>query len=322
MSLLKTLTTLTGVLFLSFTIMAQSVDEAGAKYNEGNEFYKEKNFASAVKSYEEALKIAKSAGPDAADLKSNIEKQLLNSYYNSAKNQYKKAKYDAAIATFEKTYAFANEIGDNSKAKASKSYIARVRTSKGTSLLKDNNTDDAFSEFKMATEISPKYYKAYFGLMLVYKDQDDMANMMANADKVLELGASDTKASKTVKKTKSTASKALLNAGAKEIQSGSSKKAIEYINDSFKYADGSSMSYYYLALAYNKENNWAEAISSCEKAISMDPEKDKSDIYFTMGQAYEGNGDSAKACESYKKVSTGPNVDAAKYQITQVLKCG
>jgi len=40
-----------------------------------------------------------------------------------------------------------------------------------------------------------------------------------------------------------------------------------------------------------------------------------------LAQAYQGNGDNANACANFKKVKEGPNVDAAKYQVEQVLKC-
>ncbi len=321
MSILKKSLLVVGMLFFTIGVIGQSVEDAGAKYNEGNEFYKEKDYASAITSYEAAIGIANEVGVDAADLKSSIEKQLLNSYYGGAKAKYKKGKFDEAIELFQKTNVLAEELGDASKAKNSKSYVAKVRTSKGSSLLKAGKVDEAFAEYSTAIEILPNYYKAYYGLMLVYKSKGDMANMMANADKVLELGADNSKAQKTVKKTKSTASKALVNAGAKEIQSGSASKAIKFINDSFKYSAGNANAYYYLTLAYSSESNWDKAITSAEKAISMEPEKDKSDINFTLGQAYEGKGDSANACAAYKNVTTGPNVEAAKYQMTQVLKC-
>lgn len=321
MGILKKAFLLVGMVLITAGVMAQSVEEAGSKYNEGNEFYKAKDYSSAINSYEAAIGIAKAAGADAEGLLVSIEKQLLNSYYAEGKVQYKAGKFDASIALFEKTFALAEELGDAKKSNNSKSYIAKVRTSKGTSLRKANKMDEAFAEYTMAIEILPNYYKAYYGLMLLYKSQGEYAKMMTSADKVIEIGATNPKAEKTVKKTKSTTSKALVNAGAKEIQEGSAKKAIEFINNSFKYSAGNANAYYYLALAYSKEKNWTEAISAAEKAIATEPEKDKGDIYFALGQAHEGNGDSANACVAYKKVTTGPNIEAAKYQITQVLKC-
>lgn len=305
-----------------FTVVAiaQSVEEAGAKYNEGNEFYKEKDYASALTAYEAALNIANDAGADADGLKGSIEKQLMNAYYGNAKTQYKAREFDASIASFEKTFALAEQLGDESKQKNSKSYIAKVRTSKGDTFLKKNNIEDAMAEYRMAIEIKPTYYKAYYGFVQVYKVQGDMENMMLNADKVIEYASGNPKTAKYVTKAKSTTSKTLVNAGAKELEKGNGRKAAEFINQSFDYAPGDANAYYYLTLAYNKTSSWDDAIKAANTGIGLEVE-DKSNTYFALGQAFEGKGDAEGACNSYKSVTSGPNVDAAKYQIAQVLKC-
>ena len=322
MSLLKRSVLFLGVLFISVSLMGQSVADAGGLYNDGNTYYKEKDYSSAVTAYEEALEMARLVGSEADDLKGKIETQLVKAYYADATGLYKKKKFDEAIAAYEKTAVFAKEVGDTDRAKKSTTNIAKVRTTKGTSLLKQNKVDDAIVEFDKSLEIYPKYYKTFYGMMLAYKSKDDMTKMMENADKVIEYGGANSKAAKTVKKTKSTVSKALINAGAKEIQRERPAGAIQYINDSFKYADGGANAYYYLALAYSKEGKFDDAISAAQKAISIEPEKDKSDVYFALGLAYEGKGDNTNACDAYKKVTSGPNVEAAKYQMTQVIKCG
>lgn len=309
-----------GMVMFTVIALAQSVEDAGAKYNEGNEFYKEKSYGSAVTAYEAALNIAKEVGADADGLKGSIEKQLMNAYYGNGKLQYKGREFDAAIASFERAYALSEQLGNGSMKTKTTKYIAKVRSTKGNSLLKSNKVDEAFAEYEMAIEILPTYVNAYYGKGLVYKSKDDMANMMINMDKAIELGADNPKAAKIVKKAKSTASKALVNAGAKEIQNENGKKAAEYITASFNYAPGNAKAYYYLALAYNKTKNWNEAVDAANKAISMEAD-DKGDMYFALGQACEGRGDAAGACAAYKNVTSGPNVEAAKYQVAQVLKC-
>lgn len=305
---------------LAVVVMAQSVEEAGAKYNEGNEYFKEKDYSNAVTAYEAALNTAKEAGTDADDLRGSIEKQLMNAYFKNGLAKYKGRKFDAAIAFLEKGFAFSEKLGDASMKKKTSTYIAKVRTSKGNALLKSSKINEAFAEYEMATELLPSYPNAYYGKGLVYKAKDDMANMMTNMDKAIELGASNPKAAKIAKKAKSTTAKALVNAGAKEIQREHGKKATEYILSSFNYTPGNTKAYYYLTLAYNNTKNWDEAVSAANKAIEMET-GDKGDLYFALGQAYEGKGDTAGACTAYKKVTTGSNVEVAKYQITQVLKC-
>ncbi len=320
MNILKRSFLMISMVLATVIVMAQSVEDAGAKYNEGNEFYKEKSYSNAVASYEEALNIATEAGVAGEELKSSIEKQLMNAYYKNGLSQYKGRKYDAAIALLEKSYALSMQLGDDSMKTKTATYIAKVRSTKGSSLLKANKVDEAFAEYEMAIEIVPTCVNAYYGRGLVYKAKGDMANMVISMDKAIEYGADNPKAAKYVKKAKSTASKALVNAGAKEIQKEHGKKAAEYINLSFKYAPGTAMAYYYLALSYNKIQKWNDAISAANTAIGMETE-DKSDMYFALGKAYEGNGNAAGACTAYKSVTSGPNVEAAKYQMTQVLKC-
>jgi hypothetical protein len=75
-----------------------------------------------------------------------------------------------------------------------------------------------------------------------------------------------------------------------------------------------------MAIAYNGESKWDDAITAANKALELET-ADKSDIHFELGKSYEGKGDGAAACQSYKSVTGGANVSAAKYQIEQVLKC-
>ncbi len=302
-------------------LFAQSVEEAGAKYNDANTALKEKQYANAVSLYEEALKTADAAGPDAADLKGNIEKQLMSAYYKNGLTLYKGRKYDLAIGNLEKSYALAGQLGDDAMTKKNVTYIARVRSTKGNSLVKEGKLDEAYAEYEMALSIKPDCVNSFYGKGLVFKEKGDLAKMMENMDEAIKYGADNPKAAKTVANAKKTASKTLVNEAAREIQKEHGKEAVQLINDSFKYASGNADTYYYLTIAYNKTKQFGEAVAAANKAIEL-KEGDKSDIYFEMGQALEGKGDATGACDAYKKVTAGPNVEAAKYQMTQTLKCG
>ena len=158
-----------GTALISLNINAQTVSDAGALYNEGNSYYKEKDYSDAITAYEDAMEIANLVGGDAEELKERIQTNLLKAYYGNATAFYKKGKFDEAISGYEKSYAYAEELGDSKKMTNSKNNIAKVRTSKGTSYLKNNMVDNAIAEFNMALEIYPTYYKTYYGMMLAYK---------------------------------------------------------------------------------------------------------------------------------------------------------
>ena len=318
--MLKKIMIFTVVLFLGANIFAQSMDEAGTSYNDGNEKYTAKDYAGAIVSFEEALDFCNTVGFEADDLKANVQKQLNNSYYKNAIALYKKRKFDDAISYFRKSLSLSEEIGDNSKKTKDINYIAKVYSTKGLTLIKDSKLDEALLEYDAAHTIKPTCVNAFYGKALVYKEKGDMTLMMENADKAIENGAGNSKAAKYVGKTKSLASKALLKEGTTELSKEHGAIAAEYLTASMKYAAATADTYYYLAIAYNKSKAYSKAIEAANKALELN-EGDKSDIYFEIGQAHEGNGNNSGACSAYKKVTGGNNIETAKYQITTVLKC-
>jgi tetratricopeptide (TPR) repeat protein len=309
-----------GLSIFTIGLFAQSVEEAGAKYNEGNTALKEKKYSSAVASYEEALKIA-NASMDADDLKGNIEKQLMTAYMKNGLSLYKKKSYDESLAQLEKSGGLADQLGDASTSKKVFEYKAKIRSSKGLSLLKAKKYDEALAEFDKVHAEKSNCAISYYGKGLVYKEKGDMNKMMENMDEAIKIGAEQPKMAKYGEKAKDAAAKTLLAEATAEITKEHGKEAAMLINDSFKYAPGTADTYYYLTIAYNKNKQYTEAAEAANKAISMQ-QGDKSSIYFELGQALEGGGDAAGACAAYKKVTSGPNVEAAKYQMTQTLKCG
>ena len=164
-------------------LFAQSVEDAGAKYNEGNTAMKEKKYSSAVASYEEALKIASSA-MDADELKGNIEKQLMTAYMKTGLSSYKKKDYDASLAYLDKSYALADQLGNAATQKKLTEYMAKIRSSKGMSLIKEKKLDEAYAEFEMAHEVKSNCAISYYGKGLVYKEKGDMDKMMLLIDRL------------------------------------------------------------------------------------------------------------------------------------------
>ena len=53
----------------------------------------------------------------------------------------------------------------------------------------------------------------------------------------------------------------------------------------------------------------------------MGTDAEKAKVFFKLGGAYEALGNTAKACESYKKALHGEFAEAAKYKIETELGC-
>ncbi len=305
------------VVLTSTAIFSQTLDQAGEVFNQAIQFSKDANYTEALKSYQSAIQICDQLGDEGLELKIKAEQQLPSTYFNIAKGLYEVKKYTEAIPQFEEAANWADKNGETKTADASRTYVAGIYTALGNADLKAESYDQALEKYNKALSAKPEYYKAYYGMGLTYKKQDDLPMMKEALDKVITMGGDD---AKTIGQAKDAAASAYLNTGAKALQATGYTKAIENLNASLEYDTTNYKAFYYLALSYNGAGKYDDAIAAAGKALELNTE-DKSDIYFEMGVSYEKKGDNANACASYKKVTGGNNVAAAKYQIEQVLKC-
>jgi tetratricopeptide (TPR) repeat protein len=305
------------LLFNLPAVIAQDLTAAAEAFNQGLQFSRDANHAEALKSYKKTIEICTQLGDEGMELQLKAEQQLPATYFNIAKGLFDAKNYTEAIPNFEESAKYADMQGEAKTADASRTYLAGIYTSMGNSDLKAEAFDKAIANFNKALSYKPEYYKAYYGMGLVYKKQNDLPKMKESLDKVIAMGGQD---AKTIENAKDAAASAYLNAGAKALQGNGFAKAVENLNASLEYDAANGKAFYYLALAYNGLSKWDDAITAANKAIELTAD-DKSDIYFELGKSNEKKGDNAAACAAYKLVTAGNNVEPAKYQVEQVLKC-
>lgn len=319
MKTLKTTLVLLLIGLVSFSF-AQDLNEAGTAFNDGNQAYKSKNYSDAVMFYNNSLDMCQMIGADAAELQSKVEAQLPKALWKYGTSLYKKKKFDEAVVELKKCKSAAEKVGDEKIAKYAKIYIPKVISSKGLSLVVDKQYDQAIEVFNEAFEYNPKCVDANYGLGLAYKEKDNIDDAIKYFDAAITNGATNPKAEKTVNKAKYAGQKMLEASAAKELQIEHTEQAITYLNKSIEYSGGSFNSYYLLALANNKLKNFDAAVEAATTGLTFSG-GDANSLNFELGKAYEGKGDSANACAAYAKVTSGPNVQAALFQVKEVLKC-
>lgn len=314
---------LSGFLFFGLNASAQSVAAAGAKFNAGTVQFKAKAYGQAVKLYEQALNMAKTAGPDAFDLQNKIENQLAKTYFWNGISLYQHRQFDQAIAQMQKAKQLADKIADGKTKSLSITYIARVYYTMGMTKIKGKDYTGAAADFASAIKEKPDCVNAYYGKTLLAKETKNLDEMIASVDKLgqlVKVNRTNRKAPQMYATAKRVAFGTLLNEGASELQKEHPQAALGALNKSLQFNSSNGMAFYYLAIANLKLKKWNEAITNAKKALTL-PGTSKADIYFTLGQAYQGKGEKSSACSAFKHVTSGPNVAAAKYQIKQVLKC-
>lgn len=301
----------------TISLSAQTLDEAGAAFNQGIQFTKDLKYADALKSYEQTIKICSQLGDAGVELQIKAEQQLPSTYFNVAKGLFDAKNYTEAISNFELAAQNADKMGETKTAEASRTYLAGIYTSLGNADLKNEALPQAIEKYNKSLSYKPGYYKAYYGLGLVYKKQENLPMMKEALDKVISTAGDD---AKTIGNAKDAAASAFQKAGAIAMQGTKYSIAVENLTASLEYNSTEPRTYYYLAIANNGLSKWDDAITAANKALELQTE-DKSDIYFELGKSSEGKADPTAACEFYKKVTGGNNVAAGKYQRETVLKC-
>jgi len=316
MHIMNKLKLILSVVFMSVTMVlfSQTINEAGEAFNNGGTHFKAKNYTSAIEEYTKCIEICNGLGEEGVDLLLKAESSLVLSYVNMGKGQYRAKKFDDAISSFQAAF---DKSADDKKKKAAQQYLSRVYNSKATAFYSAKKYSDALVAYDKSLEYDGKYVKAVYGKALVYRKQKNVESFKAAVDQIIGMAPAT---NKTVAKTLSTASKFFIAEGGKALQASNFKKAVDMLNTGFAYKAGNAQSYYFAAIAYNGLSQWQKAIEAGNKSISLE-KKSKSNAYFEIAKAYEGAGNKAKACSSYKNVTDGPNLASAKYKIETELKC-
>jgi len=302
---------------LSLNLSAQTLDDAGAAFNAGIQFSKDLKYSEAAASYEQTISICKQIGDEGMELQIKAEQQLPGTYFNLAKGFFDAKNFNEAIPNFEKSAQYADLMGETKTADASRTYLAGIYYAQGNADLKADALDAAIEKYNKSLTYKPGYYKAFYGLGLVYKKQENLPLMKENLDKAISMAGED---AKIIGNSKDAAASAYQKAGALSLQASKYNAAVENLIASQEYNNTEPRTWFYLAIAYNGLSKWDDAITAATKALELQTE-DKSDIYFELAKAQENKGDKASACGNYKNVTAGNNVEAARYQIEQVLKC-
>jgi stress-induced-phosphoprotein 1 len=205
---------------------------ADAAKDRGNVFYKNKQFAEAVKCYEEAIE----------KLPTNI------AYYtNLAAVKLEMGEHDACIADCKK----AIEVGRANR--ADYQLIAKVYVRIGNAYLKKGETPE-----NLASAI-----EAYENGQVEFRSKD-----VEKKIKALQLQLKKAKELAYIDPEKALVAK---NEGNDAFKAGDFPKAVERYSEAIKRDPSSAVYYANRAAAYTKLTSFVEAKRDCEKAVELDP---------------------------------------------------
>ena len=308
------LTSLAIVLFGWVTISsAQTLQEVAEAINNGRELMAGGDLDGAIASLEKSIELAKAIGDDAEEMQVTAESALPNLYLQRA-SKIPSTDYTAILAALNATVEAAEKYNNPDVKERAEKRLPQTYYAMGVADYSARKYEEAIINFDQALARDPEMAGAYFIKGACYQNLKDEPKMEEAYKMAMEKGTTTGDALKA----KNQLRNYYYNAGINSRRAQKWDEAIAWFIKSLEVDDAYFEAYFGLASSYNSKKNWDDAILNLEKALQI---KEDFNAYYELGVAYAGKKDNAKACENFKKVTSGSALEGAKYQIEHVLKC-
>ena len=289
----------------------QSVTEV---YNNAAKAYGEKEFAAAAEGFLKVIDEGSvSDDPDAAQLVVNAKKNVPICYYMMGGMALKRQQYDQSLQNFTKSAEYAELYGDVNAQNKANEWVARIYQIEGGEAF--NNKD-----YAAAAEVFAKGYAAN------PKNTETCYCELGEYDKgmrIFESVAAMThpKYADDVQKAKELMALYTNNEVARLQAAGDYDGIIAMADRLLAENAESALAQKIRLQAYFGKKDYAKVIDLADAAAAAQTdEEDRSDIYFTLGAAYNAREMKPQAIAALRKVVAGPNVNAAKASIAELSK--
>lgn len=316
---------------LGQTVEAQDRKEAVQTYNSAREMVQNGDYQKAIEQFKKAIEVGKQIGPEGEDIVDRAEAKLPEVYRQIALDEYRAFKQnqtlsnlDATINAFQETKDVAAEYGNSQVSNQANGVINQLLYSKSIIQYKQQNFQDALATLDEVIANDPNYAKAYYqkGIVLKKIDGTELERSLELFDQAIEV-AKKTNDSQIVSRAKNAARDELVYRGATATENKNFSRAKELLNKALEYDSSSADAHYRLAQAYNKTQDWQQAVDHSKEALGLETggRTDKAKIYFELATAYQGLGQKENACGAYGNAAYGSFKSPAEHQMEYELKC-
>ncbi len=296
----KILATIATLVVALGTVSAQDLAAVTELYNTGAEAISTDK-ASALSSFEQALKLAEALGEEGQEIVTNCKNIIPNLKLSLAKDLVKESKFDEAIAALQDVQKVAEAYEAFSVVDEAAGLIPQLKLSKANNLYKAKEFDAAAAAFKEILDADPTDGNAAFfmGAALLSAGKNDEAKA------AFETAAANGQEAK--------ANKQLGNIYLKEASAALKAK---------KYADAPNAQALQVAgQASQAAGKNADAIKYFEQYLEAAPTASNfGAIAFTVGALYQTAKNNAKAKEFYTKALSDPKYGADAKKMLDALK--
>lgn len=335
MKSLKTILSFSFVMFLLLGTaeITQAQDEARVQaielYNNAQELAGGNDFDGAIDLYRDALEIARENGLN--DITELIEERLPRVYGSRASNSYRTyqnertvASIDRAIEDFQESMDAASEFGNQQVQQQAQGAIPQLYYVRSILNFRQDNLEEAMSDLDQALELNSNYATAYYQKGIVQKRMtpDDVDAWMQWYDRAINV-AEQVGDNRTLGNAKEGAAEELIYRGVSLGEDREFNRAIELLNMVDEYDPASDEQHYRLSEIYNQRGNWSSAETHARQALEYHTGgvADKAKIYFELGTALKGLGQTEAACTAFENARYGDFTEPANHELEFQLKC-
>lgn len=317
------------VLFLSALVLCgitsvsgQSVQEAGAKFDEARELVKANKVGEAIPVLEKSIEMADAVTDDesATSVAEAAKKLLAQLYLVQGVEQVKAKNFDEAIVKFGKSEELATMygIGDIKRQAArmgSSAYLA-----KGIDLFNNKNFEEALTVFKKGYEQDGKNINLALFTGQAYAETGDLTSASALFKQVIEAGTENSKYAKDAENAKKYLSTYCLVEASNAAEANNLEKVIADVDQVLAIDPTNGVAQLLPIQVANNLKKYDVVIERGEKALaSVTDPATLSDINLLLGVAYQNKENKAKALQALGKV-TGDKATEAKAIIAEINK--
>ena len=295
----------------------QSVTEV---YNNAAKAYGEKQFAAAAEGFLKVIDEGSvSDDPDAAQLVVNAKKNVPICYYMMGGMALKQQQYDQSLQNFTKSAEYAELYGDVNAQNKANEWVARIYQIEGGEAFNNKDYAAAAEVFAKGYAANPKNTEMAIWLATCYCELGEYDKGMRIFESVAAM--IHPKYADDVQKARELMALYTNNEVARLQAAGDYDGIIAMADRLLAENAESALAQKIRLQAYFGKKDYAKVIDLADAAAAAQTdEEDRSDIYFTLGAAYNAREMKPQAIAALRKVVAGPNVNAAKASIAELSK--
>ena len=297
-----------------------SAQDVNAKYVQAAEAMTARNFAAAIPLFEQV--IAEGVDTEGAEaLVTGAKQYLPQAVYAMGGAAFQGGKHDEALASFTKAAELAELYGNVNVLNSARTWIGRTVMAQGANAFNSKDYAAAAAIFQRGYDANPNDTAVALNLALSYSGLKDFAKSSEIYKNIIALGASDSRFEADAAKARENWSLDVLEQAAASAKSSEYQAGVDVTDALLAVVPADPMVNLARLQLLNSMKNYAKVVEVGEAAAAAQTtDEARSDVYYLVGAAYQNQQNLPKAIETYRKVTAGDNVAAARTQITELQK--